>query len=128
MTKKHKSQKFFIIDGSIFPYDILVSLEDTESIIKYINNVKKYKLSELEIEKLEMEGGGKTIQLKNRAIVVRVRKEKTQIGFDLPVMIHELSHAVQFIFETTGVEDKSGESFAYFIEYLTRKVLDNWGR
>lgn len=108
------------------PYDVLITTADRDGLIKYIEKKKKYKLNDEEKEKLWMEGEGRTVQLEGGQIIIRLRKEKTKIGIDLPHLIHEISHAVFFTMDKIGVKHTydSDEVFAYYSAYLTREALN----
>lgn len=119
-----KKPRFLLIKGTVYPFDILVTTAPYEQVIKYIES-KNYKLSKEEKERLEMYGVGRTVRLLGGQIVVRVRAEKTQLGFDLAKMVHELLHAVNLIFENISFrsEVNNDEPQAYFLDYLVAEVL-----
>lgn len=123
MTKK---KLFILIEGTVFPYDILFSVAEDKELFKYIEGKKKYKLSDEEKEKLKLSSAGRTVQLRGHQTIIRLRREKTSIGFDLPVLVHEVEHAVFMILDYTGVKhvDESDEIFSYFQEYVIRTILD----
>ena len=117
---------FILIERTIFPYDILFSVGATDKeIFEYIEKNKKYKLSDKEKECLELGGCGKTTQLQTGHIVIRVRKEKTEIGFDLSVLVHEISHAVFLVMDRLGVThtDSSDEVYAYYQAFIHGEIM-----
>jgi hypothetical protein len=113
-------KEFLLINGTIYPFDILVTTACDQKVYNYIEKNKKYKLNDEEKDKLLVIGTGRTTQLKGGQVIVRVTKIK-----DLPILVHELEHAVWFIFTRIGIEhtDASDEAFAYFQAYLLKEVL-----
>lgn len=123
---KKQKEKFYLIKGTIYPYDVLLSTEeDDEKVFEYIEKEKQYTLSSEEKEVLPIRGDGRAVQLRNGAIVIRLRPKKTQIGIDICDLVHELSHATYFILSKVGVQhtDSSDESYAYVLGYLMQESL-----
>jgi len=124
--KKNKKPIFLLIEGTVFPFDILISVSSCEDLYKYIENNKKYKLTDKEKEELEICGNAKTIRLLGGQVIIRLLERKTKLGIDLCDLAHEIEHAVFFIMEKIGVKhcDESDEVFAYYQAYLMRKTLN----
>jgi len=58
---------------------------------------------------------------------VAIYLEHDNYGLSIPTLNHEVFHAVDFMFNTKGVDfDKTGtnEHWAYAISWLTEKILD----
>lgn len=43
----------------------------------------------------------------------------------IPTLMHEISHAVDFILEDAGMDDRSGEARAYLMQRESKRVLQN---
>lgn len=123
--KKIKPKKFLLIQGTIFPFDVLITTASDKELQSYIEGKKKYKLNDEERERLIITGEAKTIQLRGGQTIVRLFPCKAKIGIDLPLLIHELQHAVYMILSRCGVEHTlaSDELFSYYLSYLTKQSL-----
>lgn len=126
-AKKRGKKDFLLIEGTVYPFDVLVTTEGHGDVLEHIAN-KGYDLSEEEKSLLEMEGVGRTTMLKGGQVVIRLRKEKTKIGIDVPTLSHEISHATYFILSRIGIKhtDESDEAFAYLNGYFMKKCLDHY--
>jgi hypothetical protein len=126
MKKRTKKKEFILIQGTIFPFDILYTTACDHKVYNYISKNKKYTLNDEEKEKLIVIGRGKTIQLRGGQVILRVLKEKTQIGIDLTILSHEIEHAIYFILSKCGVKhtEESDELYAYYQQYLMKYILD----
>ncbi len=126
---KHKKE-FLLIEGTIYPFDILVTTASDEAVFKYIEKKKRYKL--VDEEKQAMRFGeqtmGKTIRLLGGPTIIRMKKQKTITGIDIADLAHEIEHAVFMIFDRIGMKHtiESDEAYAYFQQYIMRKVLQFW--
>lgn len=118
--------RFLLIQGTIFPFDTLITTACLDDVIKYIEENKKYKLSDKERDNLEMSGNGRTVMLIGGQTIIRIKTQRTTIGIDLVDLAHEIEHAVYFIMDRIGVvhNDGSDEVFAYYQGYLMRKALE----
>ena len=119
--------KLFIVNHGTYPFDVLVciGISHTE-ICDHIEKKKGYKLSDEEFEKLEMQGNGRTIMLKNGATVLRIKNLKSKTTF-YATLTHEIFHAVEFLFDRVGIKhdtETSGEAFAYQIQYLAGSIYE----
>lgn len=121
-----KKNEFILIEGTIFPFDILYTTACDHKVYKYIEQNKKYKLNDEEKEKLIITGKGKTIQLRGGQVILRLLKEKTKIGIDLAILSHEIEHAIYFILNKCGVQhtEASDELYGYYQQYLMKYILD----
>ncbi len=124
--KERNKPRLCLIEHTIFPSDILIAVSTREELIKYIEQNKKYKLSEYEIEKLEIKGRGKCTILEGGQIIISLKKQKTNIGIDVVDLTHEIEHAVFLIFERIGIKhtNDSDEVFAYYSSYIMEQALN----
>lgn len=123
---KRRKPKFLLVEGTIFPFDILIAVCSDHELHKYIEHKKSYKLNDDERDKLEMRGNGRTVQLRGGQIIIRLKHEKTQIGIDVPTLAHEISHATFFLMDKIGTQHthESDEVFAYHQAYIMKKALN----
>ena len=124
-----KKKEFLLMPRTIFPIDILFTTADHEKIVRYIEKRKKYILNDEEKESLQISGrAGRTVQLLGKQIIVMVKKEKTSIGFDLCVLVHELIHAVLFVFAFAGhkINEREEELLPYYVQYLLYEILKEY--
>ena len=121
---ENKRNHFFLVRGSIYPFDTLFTTACIEKVIKHIE-YKGYKLDDEEKSKLEMQGNGKTIMLRGGQTIIRLRLEKTKLGIDVADLAHEIEHATFFLFNRIGVKhtEESDEAFAYYQAFLMRKSM-----
>lgn len=119
-----------LIPGDIYPFDVLVTTATHDETIKYIEGKKRYKLNDEEKEKLKRHGVGRTVMLEGGQTIVWVNPERTYVGCDVPTLVHELLHAVNFIFDRIGLRVylTNDEAQTYFLQYLLRRVLAEWGK
>jgi len=124
MIKKNK--EFLLIRGEIYPFDVLITTAENQKVYKYIEKKKNYILNDVEKRGLEMTSKARTVQLMGGQVIIRLKKQKTRVGIDLVDLVHEIEHAVWFIFNRIGIKhnDGSDEAFAYFQAYLTRQALN----
>jgi len=118
--------KSFIIPLHVFPFDIFVSIGQTDAQFK--NRLKRYNICKLEDE---LEGfynlpgncQGKTSTLSNGSTVLRLSKiPKTPDDFG--IITHEIFHAVDGVMKQIGVglSDTSEEVYAYLTGYITTQI------
>lgn len=108
-----------VLEVPIFGTDILVAIGvDKPELVKHIGKKLKYKLSEEELSHLTMYGAGRTVQLNGGQIVVWV-DHKAKKGD--PILVHELIHACNFMFERLGIK-YDDELHAYLMQFLVSQV------
>lgn len=124
--KNKDKAHFVLVCDEIFGNDVLVSVSTLEELVSHVKSELRYSLSEREEEALEMKGNGRCVQLKNKAIIIRLAREDTRIGIDIPTLTHEIAHAAFYKLDGKGIKhvDESDEVYAYFQGFLMRKVLD----
>lgn len=123
---KRNKPRFCLILGTVFPFDVLISVSTHEEVIGYIEKNKKYRLNDEEKDKLAMTGNGRTVILSGGQTIIRLKRQKTSLGIDVCDLVHEIAHAVYFIYERIGIKHTidSDEAFAYYQAYLMRKAMD----
>jgi len=127
---KNKTKPIFLlIKHTVFPFDVLVSVSTDEELKKYVDKNLGYKLSEKEMDCLEIEGDARTVMLHGGQVIIRLKREnRLSWGVDLSDLAHEIEHAAFFILNRIGVKhtNESDEVFAYYQAYLLRECLKNF--
>lgn len=119
--KKQKSDNF-IINLTLFPYDVMVSLGQTDDEFKDSLNI----FDGLEWDdEMKTSGPAKYFMLSGNQSVIRLRDYPTTntcYGY----IQHEIFHCVMAILAKMGVTctDSSEEVYAYMTEYLTEQIYD----
>lgn len=113
--------KNFIIPYVIYPFDIMFSFGETD--IQLYSKLKREGITDFS----DCDIGGitkaRTVMFKEGPTLIRMRhipKSPEDFGH----LQHEIFHAVDFLFMRISIElcDKSGEAYAYLIQYLTEQV------
>lgn len=107
-----------IIPWGVYPFDLLVSTESDEDLVKRITKTG-YILDSAEVEDLRMCGKGRTIMLKCGATIIRL-SEPPRDAESIGTLSHEVFHVVFFLFRRVNIKlcKKSDEAFAYAIGYM----------
>ena len=121
-----KSQNF-IVPLVIYPFDIMVSINQTDD--ELLKSVKRYDLKKDDIEDLlEMPKTmlGRTLMLletNNTFIRLRVKPKNPK---EYGTLQHEIFHAVDFILRKIRItlSADSDEAYAYLIGYVTEKIYE----
>lgn len=116
---------YTIFNLEIYPFDIMISFEEDNSIL--------YKrLKELKIPKKEYTlcglgstADGKYMMFSNSTSIIRlpwIPKTPYQLG----VLVHEITHATFAILSKVGMalSDYSEEAYTYLLQYITNKILN----
>ena len=123
-----KSRKmFFRVEGTVYPLSVLFSFGETDK--ELVKKLDRYNVHHKETEwgyfnKLTaaqyviFTSGQSLVRMK------KVPKTPEEFGF----LVHEIFHVVEGVFEMIGIKHeltKSGEAYAYYIQYLTKQALEN---
>lgn len=114
--------KNIIVPLVVYPFDVMVSVNQTPSQFK--KSLDKY---EVRYDEREIDDGvprvGRCIQFENNSIAIIL------YDFDLTprhygYLQHEIFHAVHFVMDTIGtpLTMDTAESFTYLIAYLTQEI------
>lgn len=133
MKKKSiPKNKYLLVRPGVYPFDFLLCIgADHKNLIKYIETKLNYQLDEDEKSCLVLNNAnGRMVRLKNKQHVIILQSQKTKIGFELNIFIHELSHYIISVFDICGIKINmdNDEVFAHFIGYLTKKVISNFDK
>lgn len=119
---KKKKPVFKLINLKIYPWDILYTVGSTEEeVVSYLRDEFNYHMDEEEKNHLDFgKKTGRTVRLKNRSIVMWVKQDS------IPVLGHEIFHAVELLFEMIQIpiNENTSEAWAYLIEYVWKEVIE----
>ena len=111
--------KIFLVGMEVFPLDVLVCLgTNKEQVVNHIQKKLRYKLSEAELNELQMYGAGRTVQLANGAVVLWCDKYPRKAR---SVLLHEIIHTTKFIMDRLGMK-YDDELHAYMCQYLNKQI------
>lgn len=108
----------FIIKGTVYPFDIMVSHNQTETQLK--KELKKYKIPYDEILNMAETAIGRAVMLDTNQIIIRFRGELTE-----GVIAHEAFHATSMLLSRIGVQLEIGisdEAYAYLLQYIVNEI------
>ena len=116
-----------IIPLHIYPFDVMVSIDETDSKLK--KKLKSYGISGLGRDSSwkypNSTATGRTIMFPSNQTLIRLRSVP-KTPFEFGVLAHEIFHAVTFIMHKIGMKLKimqSDEAYAYLIGYLTKEIM-----
>lgn len=124
MKKKTKSN--FIIDCCIYPFEVMVSIDQTDD--ELFTSLKPFGYSKAdytEVWDMSDTTEGKCIITASNHTIIRLRSTKDKYRF-IGNISHEVFHAVTFIMWKLGMKlelETSDEAYSYLIGYLTEKIL-----
>tara|TARA_R110000868_G_scaffold341345_1_gene602196 strand:- start:138 stop:506 length:369 start_codon:yes stop_codon:yes gene_type:complete len=117
---KSKKPIFKIIDSGIYPYQILFTVQSTETeVVKYLK--KRFILDDEEISYIDFNNkGGRAVQFKNGAMLLWVKDK-----YAVPVIGHEIFHITEFVMSKVDIplNNDTSEAYAYLIEHLWKQIL-----
>jgi hypothetical protein len=113
----------FVIPLVIYPFDVMVSLGETDEQLKKAW-VGKYNLEWR--DDMILSGNGKCIITDGNQTLIRARYYPTD-NQDCGTLQHEIFHAVSMVLDAMGMKLEimvSDEAYAYLIGYLTKQIYD----
>jgi hypothetical protein len=117
-----KNQSYFIIKLEIYPFDIMVSINEADEVL--FKRLIDYDIKKKELKDLKFNGAGRTVIFDTNQIVIRINSKKLNIHQSIS---HEVFHAVTFLMDRIGDVfdiDKNAESYAYLIGYITKQIYN----
>ncbi len=117
----------FIIELGIYPFDVFVSINQTDK--ELFSQLYEYGFTDDELKELILSETtkGRTIMLDGNQTVIRLKKDDNYNRF-ISNLAHEVFHATTFILHKIGMKLKlmtSDESYAYLISFLMNEILNN---
>ena len=116
----------FIISLIIYPYDVMVSIGETDKELK--KKLKEYAIYESKdlYQYSSINNCAKAVCFKNGQCLIRITN-KPITPIDFGNLQHEIFHVTTFIMERVGMKLKievSDEAYAYLIGYLTKMIYE----
>lgn len=119
---------FFIIPLVIYPFDVIVSIDEDDNIL--LKRLLKKGIKEKDCKpfiKMSKNVVGRAFILPSNETVIRFKtlEDKSEMAGNIA---HEVFHAVTFILERVGVKfdlNISDEAYAYLIGHLTTEIYKN---
>lgn len=114
--------KNFIIPLVVYPFDVMVSLNQTD------DELKK-ELSKIGVEwneTMKCSGKGQCVMTPDNQTLIRLSIYPVY-NEDYATLQHEIFHAVSFILNDIGMKlviNESDEAYAYLIGYLTKEIYN----
>jgi hypothetical protein len=121
--KKPKQGHSFIISYEVYPFDVLVSLNQTDD---EVEKLLKKKLPDDQHDEIAIvfknNSNARTVMFSGGQTFIRFNEHP---GYGL--IAHEVFHAVNYLFDRIGItlSDDSGEAWAYLIQYLMYNITNN---
>lgn len=120
-----KKSYYFIITLDIYPFDIMVSVEEKDKVL--LERLKGLSVSTDEefgdAEFLDEMTNARSIMFSSGQTVIRLKnRPKYEM---IPIISHEAFHATTFIMERIGMELKnqvSDEAYAYLLAYIVKEI------
>ena len=112
-------RKHFIINYTIYPFDLLVSVGETENVIRIVLEEKLPEDLHSDIDAVFNDSKARTVMFEGGQTVIRF-KEKPTHG----LIAHEALHAVEFLMNKIGNEQVN-ESWNYLLQYIVCEIYKN---
>lgn len=116
--------KNFIVKWGIYPFDVMVSIgQSEEELLKVME--KKADLTDEDRKNFKLPGLGRTGMIGSGGTYLWVKK-LNKTPFWMGILSHEVFHAVSFLFYKVGVshDPENDEPWAYAHQYLMQKILE----
>ena len=116
---------YFIIKLGVYPFDVMVSIDETdETILKRLIKYGITKEESGELLNLAETVRGRCVMLPSNQTVIRLKTLPKKYDM-MSVISHEVFHATSFILSKIGMKMElfvSDEAYAYMIGFLTTKI------
>lgn len=121
--KNNNKGHSFLISYEVYPFDVLVSVNQTDD---EVEKLLKKKLPDDQYNEIatvfKHNSNARTIMFSGGQTFIRFNEHP---GHGL--IAHEVFHAVNYLFDRIGItlSDDSDEAWAYLIQYLMYKITNN---
>lgn len=118
--------KHFIIPLVIYPFDVLVSFDETDDSL--LRTLKKYGNEPEdchELVNMDYTVRGRCVMLPSNQTVIRIKRQP-RTHMMVNIIAHEVFHAVTFILDRVGMKlliGTSDEAYSYLVAYLTEEIF-----
>lgn len=127
MSKKRKkdSGSYFIIDLKVYPFKVIVSIDETDKTLFKTLSGYGNSIEDCEVAmNLPSTTLGRAAILPSNLTVIRLKTMKRKYVM-MSVIAHEIFHATTFILERVGMKLELGvscEAYAYLLGFLTKEI------
>lgn len=113
--------KNFTLSYVIYPFDIMFSFGESDK--ELFPKLKRMGIGDPEDCNISGITQARTVMFREGPTIIRM-KRIPKSPEDFGHLHHEIFHAVDFLFTRISIElcEKSGEAYAYLIQYLTEQV------
>jgi len=111
--------KHFTIDYTIYPFNLLVSVCESDNCVRKILKDKLPDDLHSEIDVVFEPSVARTVMFQGGATIIRFSKEPSQ-----GIIAHEALHAVDFLMSNIG-NLTVNESWNYLLEYIINQINKN---
>ena len=125
LRKTNVSGSFFIIPLQIYPFDIMISIDEKDEVLR--NRLIKYGSTIEDCEELMNLSDtvrGRCVMLPSNQTVIRLKMLPKKYDM-MSVIAHEVFHATTFILHRIGMKLElfvSDEAYAYLLGYITTEI------
>lgn len=128
--KKTTKKIHFIIPLVIYPFDVMVIMNQTnEEVRKILSKYDHLNDDDIELAMFNSETiRGRAALFSSNATLLRLKNIPCNTQ-DYGVLQHEICHVVNYIMDNIGMKLKIGtsdEAYAYLTGYLTEKIYDRF--
>jgi len=121
-----RTDVFLIIDPTIFPYKIVISLNQTD--MGFENKLRSGKMIIPEKDGIMILGdhnyqSGRTILLEDQLMIMMRLNYLPTNPRQYGLLVHELYHIVDYVMNGVGVNTDEMETPAHYISYLAFKII-----
>lgn len=115
----------FIIKNPIYPFDIMVSIDETDNELIDKLTKSKFKYEDLK-DYLPMQNNvkGRCIKTPDNQIIIRLKTLPNKPEF-YGVIAHESFHATSFIMSMVGIQfdlEYSEEAYTYMLQFIISEI------
>jgi hypothetical protein len=111
--------KHFIIDYTVYPFDLLISVCESDTTVRRILEDKLPDDLHSEIDIVLEKSNARTVCFQSGATIIRFSVEPTP-----GLIAHEALHAVEFLMNRIGNE-QINEAWNYLLQYIVSQINKN---
>jgi hypothetical protein len=117
--------KNFIIQYHVYPFDLMVSMGQSDKAVLKALKSKCYK-DDVDLDLIKVNGQGRCVMFSGGQTIIRM-KHLPDCAAQFGYLQHEVFHAVEFLFNRIGIthSNDSSEAFSYLIGYITTEIYKN---
>lgn len=125
---KRTTSKYFLIKLDVYPFHILVSIDQTdEQLKKVMRTLKVAKEMIDEMPTMSTTSKGSTLMLPANQTIIRLKTLPNKYEF-MAIVAHEALHATSFILNKVGIpfdQENSEEAYTYLMQHICYEIFKN---